>query len=422
MKIKLTLSIALFTALTACQDADVVVPQDPSIKNNATMSSTRSMKEAIEIAVNAAHTFDNSRSRAAGRSASVDGIKVITDTKSRSGSADSLLYVVNFDDEQGFALVPVPRTEKEILAVVDEGSYDPTVGTDNPGFNLYLEAANDYVKYQAANGGITPQAEITPALVYKTVIDTIAEYGKFQRLGEMSWGELTPYNKFTPNGYAGCAPVAMGMIIVNKGPANARIHYTFDERDVEYEDVNWINLLYHKRNSPTSLETNHICYSPDKEATHNSIARLIRQIGEHTKSNYRSIVTTTEPSTFESTLKFFLPNQVVTPLTTFRTNSTPEMDILNWGFLLMTAEYSGGRHTWVAEGYHYLKTEKRVFEYDPDTKLWNRIFLDIIIYSACYFNWGWNGQHNGYYENVVFQPYSGMNLHTAQYVGVCNAH
>jgi len=392
------------------------------------------MEEAIEIAINATCACDHARSRATGRTASVENIKVITDLKSRDGETDSLLYVVNFDDEEGFVLVPIPRIEKEVLAIVDEGTYDPAIGSDNPGFNLYLEAANNYIKDQVIEGnineepigGISPQYEITPvdpglAQVYKEQTDTLAEYGNFHRLGELAWGQHTPYNKYTPNGITGCAPTAMAMIITGIGSTKTHLEYTFPERDVAYEDINWINLLYHKRNHPLDINYNHICYSPNKEASHNSIARLIRQIGVIAKTSYpQNKPSGTNKSNYESTLKFFLPDRDVTKLTDYKSDQVTH--ILDWGFLLMRADGNNGNHAWVAEGYYFLKTRYRLWERNIETLGWilKKDLTNVL--SVTYFNWGWDGEYNGFYDGVVFDPTPSNHFYKPQYIGVSYKH
>ena len=54
-------------------------PAALAVDGNSHISKNRSIEEAIEIAVNAAQTCDRSRSRAAGRTATAAGVKVITD-------------------------------------------------------------------------------------------------------------------------------------------------------------------------------------------------------------------------------------------------------------------------------------------------------------------------------------------------------
>lgn len=423
MNVKIILTGSLLAFCSCQQEPDVAAIEERApAERRAPSSRSRSMEEAVEIAVNAAQTLDRSRdrSRAGVRTASVSDVKVITDGESRSGEVDSLLYVVNFDNDEGFVLVPAPRIEKEVLAVVDEGSYDPLEGTDNPGFNLYLEAANNYVRRRMGSG-YEPPFELTPAIIYKTVIDTIAEYGNFHRLGELAWGQQIPYNKYTPNGYTGCAPTAMAMIIAGIEYEQETLSYTFPERDINSESVYWPSVKAHKRNSPMSLESNHICYATDKDALHKTIARFMRQIGVVAKSNYTPTGTKTEKANCESTLKYYLPDRAVTQWTDYKSDQVTR--IIDWGFLLMHAKNSYGQeHFWIAEGYHFLKTDTRVLEYNPDNKTWHTVTHDIKIRSVTYFNWGWDGLHNGFYDGVVFEPYDGENYSSPQYIGVSYIH
>lgn len=410
MKLRNILLITLTIAFAACQDADVITSQKPNTAE-PTYSYKRSMEEAIEIAINATEACDHARSRAIGRTASVENIKVITDLKSRDGATDSLLYVVNFDEEEGFVLVPIPRIEKEVLAIVDEGSYDPAIGSDNPGFNLYLEAAGDYIENQVGTGNLmtsdTPIV-ITPRLEYKSQVDTIAEYGNYHWLGELAWGQQIPYNKYTPNGYTGCAPTAMAMMIAALNSSKTRIEYTFPERDMNYEDVNWTSMQSHKRNNPYSLSYNHICYSDNQESTHNTIARFMRQIGVIANSEYHNdgSGTGTSSGKFESTLKYFLPDKFITGTINYKSDQVTRY--LDWGYLLMWAKgKNGSAHAWLAEGYHFLKTRHRIWERTKGELIWNLTDDYIKTLSVTYFNWGWDGSYNGFYDGVVFVPTSG---------------
>lgn len=58
---------------------------------------------------------------------------------------DTLLYVFNFNDEQGFAVVSANRQTEGLIAAVEMGSYDPAIPTGNPGFDTYMQMAKVYV-------------------------------------------------------------------------------------------------------------------------------------------------------------------------------------------------------------------------------------------------------------------------------------
>lgn len=117
----------------------------------------RSFAEAVEIARNSINMLEEDK--AATRSVTParklnlkDGVKAFRKAGTRSGEAssdnDTLLYVFNFEDNQGFSVVSASRHSEGLIAVVEEGSYDPAVPTGNPGFDTYMNMAKAYVAYK----------------------------------------------------------------------------------------------------------------------------------------------------------------------------------------------------------------------------------------------------------------------------------
>ncbi len=58
---------------------------------------------------------------------------------------DTLMYVFNYDNNQGYALVSTNLATEPLIAVTEQGHLDPSQETDNPGLKLYLEMAKQYV-------------------------------------------------------------------------------------------------------------------------------------------------------------------------------------------------------------------------------------------------------------------------------------
>lgn len=58
-------------------------------------------------------------------------------------SIDTLLYFVNFADNQGFAVVAADKRTSPILALIDKGNYKAgnLAQEDNPGFLSFLDYA-----------------------------------------------------------------------------------------------------------------------------------------------------------------------------------------------------------------------------------------------------------------------------------------
>ena len=142
MKLKhLSALFALSISLASCGENDALV--DALEKDNATpQSEIRSIDEAYEIAAQSLTWFDSADSRSSVRLLpSKNEVKVFKSIESRGESSDTLMYVVNFQDEEGFAIVPANRNMPELLAVTESGSYDPASDSEVEPFNEYMKNA-----------------------------------------------------------------------------------------------------------------------------------------------------------------------------------------------------------------------------------------------------------------------------------------
>lgn len=101
----------------------------------------RTPQEAIKL-VNSLSSGDNTFSQS-GESKVIDkdALKVIYNTTSRSESSDTLIYAVNYADNQGFVLVSANKSTEPILAIVDEGTFNEDRPKDNEPFEMFLNQA-----------------------------------------------------------------------------------------------------------------------------------------------------------------------------------------------------------------------------------------------------------------------------------------
>src|SRR5574344_785181 len=130
--------VSLLVCLASCTSND-------SLENviNRNMTETvqydpnrRSYTEAMEIAQNSIQMLQNdisgTRSFQPVRKLNIiNGVKAIGQNHTRSNgsplSNDTLLYVINFDDSLGFAVVPASRPTDGLIAVTESRSYDPAI-------------------------------------------------------------------------------------------------------------------------------------------------------------------------------------------------------------------------------------------------------------------------------------------------------
>lgn len=182
------------------------------------MAKTRPQSEAIEIAKNAYNNFYEKANRG-NTSIDIDNIIPISERTSRGKSGDTLLYVINFADDGGFALVSAQEISKELIGISDEGHYDPSVESGNAGFELFVRKAAAYVE----NASIAPTLPgdtvigrpITPGFVDGSIIESCAPKVNVQ------WGPGAPCGNLFPDSTANSFVTSIAMIFSHTRPFNS---------------------------------------------------------------------------------------------------------------------------------------------------------------------------------------------------------
>lgn len=374
-------------------------------------------------------------SRAEEREATASGIKTICNRESR-GQNDTLIYVVNYEDNKGFALISAVDDSQPVLAVVPNGSYDPEIGTDNPGFNLFMDAAtynalNDTTKKR--DPVIDPDYPININGKYeKTVKKEVVHYGPAKRISApFHWGQDDIYGQFCPNGLCGCAPLAIASIVTwarYHYEMDSRFYYTYPNADIPYEDITWIEIMRHhssKYSYGNEWSIEHVCWAEDQDAVHKSIGRICRQIGYDMNANYKfdPHATSVIRGIAHRYLKQYIPELVITigDFDGFR-----QMQLIDKGILYLEAalkdDFSNG-HSWVCDGYDYIKTEVKKYEADPPAPglnlSWQLVSTTYEEKMLSYMRWGWHGIYDGWYASKVLEP-GEYSFVSTKYVAVCD--
>ncbi|MBO4977443.1 MAG: Spi family protease inhibitor [Muribaculaceae bacterium] len=148
------LSCALLAGslLTGCSSDEPLPAPAPAPEG---VSASRSVADAEAIALALAEGRQG-ESRF-GEQVFVDGVVALTTPGSRSGSADTLIYAVNYADNKGFALIAAPVAAEPIIGFTEQGSFDEETAAGNPAFSFYLDAAKSYAasKVSSGDGGVT---------------------------------------------------------------------------------------------------------------------------------------------------------------------------------------------------------------------------------------------------------------------------
>lgn len=412
MKKTFQISLALVgTLLFSCNQAeDLQLPVEENMPDSKT-------QWVLDLAQSEAERLFPPQGRADVRVAKVSGLKAVCDNNSR-GESDTLIYVVNYEDNKGFALISATGAEQPVLAVVPEGNYDPSVGTDNPGFNLFMAAARNNAKSDSLKKEITPAGY--PMNIYgqyvKTEEKVITQYGPVKRINYChKWGPGDVFGQYCPNQNAGCVAVtALSVVSYIFKDDTTRVEYTYPGADINSEYIDWGELRRHQCSSATyndGTTIEHTCWAKDKEAIHKSIGRICRQFGYDANASYNKIPATTvvAPSRIPALLRKHLPDCTVTEFADFVAFRT--MRCIDKGLIFLSGnlKYSPyTNHTWFTDGYDYSKIEvKEYVAYPPAPGLNYAWILNKTYYRERMYNfmrWGWNGEYDGWYSGTELDP------------------
>ena len=396
---KILVFIATSVLLAACSESsqvDITMSQ-PALPEAS--SSIRSYSEALAIAKNSISILNG---KATTRSAYNDRKIDLTDTcvyksnsKTRTGSNinDTLIYVFNFENNDGFALVSASKATNGLLAVTERGHCDPDTDSGIEGFDMFVEKAKNYVA--AAN---IPAPE--PIDTMESIIeDTIYIYQTFTGpYLNVKWGQSYAEGEYCPNHISGCAATAMGQVMTYyEYPDSMPI--TFPNSDVTLQVFDWTAIKGHSTKHYIS-----ICF-PENYEVHRSIGRLCRQLGYLANSTYSSYSTSTYTNRLQSAMENI--GYQITGWNNYSSSNTKNM-LDNGKIMIMYGNVNGNNgHFWVLDGYYkdeyiidlYLYIHGRD-ELIPDGS------IGPFTTRLNHINWGWYGVNNGYFDDGVFNTYS----------------
>lgn len=399
-------AISLLIA-SACTNDEYVME---NISNSSTETCmTRSMNEVLQIASNATQLLQNANTRSVTRTVDPTATQyVIAPSTRSSGGNDTLLYIVNYADGQGFAVVAANKQAEGLLAVVEKGSYgmDGEYYTENPGFTAFMEQAQEYAKTLSLKTGNNSGGELV-LTEHKLVRDT-TYLNKIEPMVNVRWGQTGIEGKYCPNKVAGCSNVAMAQIMSYfQYPLSININYP--DASVTSQYLNWSAIKEHE-----VVDIYQECNATYD--THEAISQLLRQLGYMNNSSY--ITNPNKTMTYDNNVRISfsqLGYNVSSSLISYN-NQDIETLLANGSLLYMrgnhkdkeTGEEMG--HAWVADGIHKVSVHSTEWT-RPMGQLGWTLTIDYGTQTTEYlhYNWGWDGNCNGFFVAGIFNPNSGSN-------------
>ena len=400
MKTKLISIFALAIMMASCSNQELIDSdfQQPASQQT---SSIRSYEEALQIAQASIQMVDGqAKTRAASpRKIALNDTKVCKlDAKTRTSSDinDTLMYVFNFEDNQGFVIISACKNAEALIAVTEKGHYDPAVRSDNENFNFYMDMAKKHIASMPRfDPGLIPDDPI-----YEIVDTTFYLYGTHTVTPyvTVNWGQRNPEGESCPNGICGCVNTAIAQIMsYYEYPTSIEITYV-NNPFIQY--LNWTGMKAHVKH-PQQF----ICLEYND---HIAISRLCRQLGKYNNSIYYLHSTGTDPEEVPGCMSYYGYN--TSGWLSYSSEIANVYDSLAVGklYLIGGLMSNNGGHCWVLDGfqdvyYQHVLARKFVggFEWEI-MEIYDSGALDLY-----HFNWGQNGDCNGYFSTNVFDTTGG---------------
>ena len=401
----------LCVVLVGCDERDTLV-ENPSLLIED-CDNLRSQAEAEAIAVSAAQRLLDGEavSRGSGRTVDVRQTKMIYSSGDKSRNLSTpLMYVVNFSENEGFAIVPANVDAPHVIAVSEVGNFDPSSIGENPGFDAYLATAECFLNQLSGDGtGIRPPYQPGGE---KSVIDTlITQYVSPQVY--VKWWQRGIFGVECINGVAGCTNVAIAMML--------SAFYYPNELSLTYKDgsptisLDWPEISRHNMQFMTKKFACK-CHYPDEN--HMVIAQLLRQIGELAGSIYlsgngehNSTTKTPEEGGINAIKALGLKSDL---FQVCDDNVIPESIKRNTILFMYGIDTGRGvAHNWICDGmkeltitgYRYI-TKDNGLTWVPDGggPTWSKKE------TYNHFCWGYeNGEKDGYFLDMSFAPGGNVN-------------
>ncbi len=396
-----------------------------------------SVSEASEIALKASEMFAGESTRAndlTPRTIESIGVYGRSNSSLRSANAneDTLVYVFNFEDNRGFAIVAADdRIPTQLLAYVDEGVLENEV--ENPSLQYALEQMQDYVEFsidyfENKRDSLLTVAEKNSFVVDAKTAETRAIYtgttyyflseSTIGPLLKVTWDQTYPYNMYVDkkcdytNLYRDKAPTGC----VATATAQIMSYWKYPSMINQYT-MNW----------------NSMCSNPEATATNQSnIARLMKEIGFEVDMEYGCDGSQAKPSDAYDLLgRLGYVKAFSKDFNTSDVRNAIELrrPILVKGcatkkrirkFLWWKSTKYEDCHAWVIDGckiFHYKQENYRINTSTGESTSTYSYYDEIYFHH----NWGYSGDGNGYFAAGCFNmqdaySYDGTNYSESDFL------
>lgn len=351
--------------------------------------------------------------RTGGSQRRVNSIKSLKGAVTRSGNAldNNLLYIVEFDEGQGSAILAADTRLKPVIAVLDSYVFTAQdfASDDMEDISVYMASViSDYAEEatSVASVGLLP----APG---HTVVDTIYE-ANIPPMLKTKWHQRTPYNNRCLNMYgsrmvAGCTTIAMAQFVYFHKRPNTINGY----------DVNW-DLLAGCEYEPVGPEDfggtigggiiggGNISFNPNPGAdmlSEAEVAKFVYNIGTSIGIDYSSYETTTYAEGYFVDMLAYLQSVGYNCYRQDYDKALAKNIIREYKPILIVGCSEEEGHAWILDGWksYIIRTttalplpDGPVGTVEPEYEITEEYF------DRIHCNFGWGGECDGYYIGDVF--------------------
>ncbi len=239
---KIIVFILVALSLAACekdsQPTTEKVDLESVVENNKV-----SLRQALLYAENSINGI-NPTTRSAERKVKSTEIYVAKSATRSAENTEVSFYLINYEDNEGFAMVSTDSRATPVYAYSDEGNLTPEDLETNPALQIFMDGSVEQYQIEVASYIDIYEPIIWPDSANRDILRLpIVEYNgglyyEDYRMEEVIkpallttyWLQYSPYGNYCPNGVAGCGPIAAAQIMAYyKYPAKFNNHlYNWD--------------------------------------------------------------------------------------------------------------------------------------------------------------------------------------------------
>lgn len=311
---------------------------------------------------------------------------------------DTLAYIINFGNNNGFAVISSDNRIFPILAYSDTGHFKYEKSENDPVYVNFISIIDDYMATINEND----TAIIIPDDYFSTCVV------KAPQLETRYWAQWAPFNKYIAEEYpgspVGCVGIAAGQII-----ASLKDEFTFHDSIFNFKAIKEAmdTAKFHINPYPQQrIGQNVTKYS--YETAVDKVARFLYFLCKDLNMKFypdESPAQSVNAFYLLKKLGFYIEEQNY--LTSYFSDEKIIESLEQKNLIYVDGRVIGNNiagHAWVIDGYSYCGT-------DPITNKKQ--------YVKFHCDWGWGGTDNGYYSSDLFNTTFG-NFENMKYFSVRN--